>query len=122
MQERLTFEERRKQGDWSKKLGGIIGDVTQNFDVAFATERLSKDERAPGMESNHWTTEERKRGQRIYTAQERKQCKARQTIIGHKWSGSRRPERKQSKRKRTATGSGSNGVKKRAGKNDTNAN
>ena len=53
MQERLKFEERRKQGDWSKKLGDIIGDVTQNFDLAFATERLSKDERAAGMGSNH---------------------------------------------------------------------
>ena len=45
MQERLKFEERRKQGDWSKKLGDIIGDVTQNFDGAFSTERLSKEER-----------------------------------------------------------------------------
>ena len=52
MQERLKFEERRKQGDWSKKLGDIIGDVTQNFDLAFATERLSEDERAAGMGSN----------------------------------------------------------------------
>ena len=36
----------------SKKLGDIISDVTQNFDLAFATERLSEDERAAGMGSN----------------------------------------------------------------------
>ena len=58
MQERLKSEERREQGDWSKKLGDIIGDVTQNFDLAFATERLSKEERAAVMESNHGAAEE----------------------------------------------------------------
>ena len=40
------------RSDWSKKLGDIIGDVTQNFDLAFAAERLSEDERAAGMGSN----------------------------------------------------------------------
>ena len=83
MQERLKFEERRKQGDWSKKLGDIIGDVTQNFDLAFATERLSKDERAAGMGSNHGVTEEKKKSaQRSYTAKESKQGRARQAVIG----------------------------------------
>ena len=43
--------------------------------MAFANERLSKEERAAGMGSNHGAMQERKRGQRSYKARERKQGK-----------------------------------------------